>query len=59
MAVAAPPATTVAFYEWCDKNSRCRWYAVEGRKAPDGYQRAKKPLCRVWRSPIAVDIAWK
>ncbi|MEX0679686.1 MAG: hypothetical protein WD063_21635 [Pirellulales bacterium] len=53
------PATTVALYEWRDKNSLRRWFAVEGRKAPDGYERAKEPLCRVWRCPIAADIAWK
>ena len=57
--LAAPPASSVAFYEWRDKNSRRRWHAVEGSEAPDGYQRAKKPLCRVWRYPIAVHIAWK
>jgi len=53
-----PPPTSVALYEYRDPSSR-RYYAVEGNKAPIGFMRAQKPLCRVWRYPITVDVEWK
>lgn len=53
------PATSVALYEWRNAKSAIRWYAVEGQSAPDGYERAGAPLCRVWRYPIRADIPWR
>jgi hypothetical protein len=54
-----PPAPTTALYEWRGEAPSARWYALEGATAPPGYVRAEKPLCRVWRYPISVDVAWQ
>jgi len=48
-------ATTVAMYEWRHTKLPHPWYGVEGQPAPEGYVRAKQPLCRVWRYPLAID----
>jgi hypothetical protein len=56
--IEKPPPTSVALYEWRDQ-AAARHYAVEGAKVPAGYTRAERPLCRVWRYPIAADIGWK
>jgi hypothetical protein len=53
-----PPAASAALYEWRGATQPARWYALEGSAAPAGYVRAEKPLCRVWRYPISVDVAW-
>jgi hypothetical protein len=44
------PAATVALYEYSNTAGERR-YDIEGAELPDGYMRAEKPLCRVWRSP--------
>jgi hypothetical protein len=53
-----PPATTIALYEWRKEGAADapRFYAIEGRRGPDGYTRAKSPLCRVWRYPLAIEL---
>jgi hypothetical protein len=59
--VKDPPPTTIALFEWHKPSAAAapRFYAVEERTGPEGYTRAKQPLCRVWRYPITADVAWK
>jgi hypothetical protein len=47
-----PPATSVPLYEYSAGGGK-RFYAVEGAPVPEGFQRAGRPLCRVWHSPAA------
>jgi hypothetical protein len=57
-----PGATTTPLYAWRDANDAASggpYYAVEGAPGPPGRTRSEKPLCRVWRYPLAVDISWK
>jgi hypothetical protein len=50
-AVILPAVTNlVALYEW-KRDDGARRYLVETETAGDGWQRAVRPLCRVWRAP--------
>ena len=49
-AAMLPPATNVvALYEW-KRPDGARQYLLESERAADGWQRATRPLCRVWRA---------
>lgn len=50
----APPMTTAPLYEFLAEDGSGRRYATAGRI--EGYRRNDRPLCRVWRDPIAVDL---
>ncbi len=54
-----PPATTLALFEWRSPNGGAVHYAIEGQPGPQGFVRSDKPLCRVWRCPIAVTVDWQ
>ena len=49
-----PPPTTAPLYEFTAEDGSGRRYATAGRI--EGYRRGDRPLCRVWRDPIAVDL---
>ncbi len=51
------PEATVRLFEW--RSGSDRRYLVEGDRAPEGYQRARAALCRVWPYPLKVDIDWE
>jgi len=50
-----PPATTVPLFEYRSKDGSQHSYATVDN-APAGYVRAEKPLCLVWRNPIAPGV---
>lgn len=50
-----PPATAVPLYEYRHKDGR-RVYRTEASWSGDGYQRADKPLCLVWRNPLPAEV---
>lgn len=49
-----PPATTVPLYEFVHKDGQRRAYSVEATWSRPGYERAKQPVCLVWRNPVQV-----
>jgi hypothetical protein len=50
-AVLPPTTNVVALYEWRHPNGQRR-YLVEGQTAGPEWERAAKPLCRVWNSRL-------
>lgn len=48
---ANPPTTTVPLYEFVHKDGKRRAYSVESCWSLPDYQRALRPICRVWRKP--------
>ncbi len=48
-----PPAPTTPLYEFVHRDGRQRAYATEAALSLPEFQRAEKPVCRVWRSPYA------
>jgi hypothetical protein len=52
------PPTTTLLYEFVDEKAQRRIYATLDETSPEGYQRASKPLCRVWKNPYGVAIRW-
>ena len=52
--VQLPPAAgAVALYEWRRASDDARRYALEGQALEQGWERAPRPLCRVWRVPAS------
>jgi hypothetical protein len=54
--VAQPATTTVPLYEWLNAERGVYAYSADPSWTRPGFQRAEKPLCRVWRSPTRVTI---
>ena len=46
-------AGTIALYEWRRPRDNARRYGVEGEALEPGWERARRPLCRVWQAPRA------
>ncbi len=46
-----PANQTCRLYEWTDASGRKRRYGIENETAQPNWNRAKTPLCRVWRRP--------
>lgn len=44
-----PPAATRFLYEYRHKNGARRAYSIDPQLNPTDFQRAEKPLCRVWK----------
>ncbi len=57
--VEPKPAATVALYAWQDASTGRYWYGVQGQAGPAGFERADKPLGRVWRYPSTAEIRWE
>ena len=53
--VKAAPATTVPLFEVVSADGTRRLYTTVAAP-PAGYRRADKPLCRVWRNPMRLDL---
>ncbi|MGD9723515.1 MAG: hypothetical protein AB7O59_19465 [Pirellulales bacterium] len=51
--MASPPRTSVPLFVWTRKTDGQTYLAIDGESPGDEYQRAAKPLCRVWRYPLA------
>ncbi len=49
-----PPATAVPLYEFVGEEGKKRAYSTNASWTRSGYQRAKKPLCLVWRNRAPV-----
>jgi hypothetical protein len=48
-AVRLPPGDSVPLYEWRRDGEPSRRYRLDGESAGEGWVRASRPLCRVWR----------
>lgn len=46
-----PPAAAIPLYEVVHRDGRRRAYSTDGSWTQPGYERAKQPLCLVWRNP--------
>jgi hypothetical protein len=54
--VADPPATTVPLFEFVPEKQGDRAYTTDASWSREGYRRSEKPVCRVWRNPMAVGL---
>jgi len=54
--VADPPATTVPLYEFVPEKQGDRAYTTDASWSREGYRRSDKPVCRVWRNPMALGL---
>jgi hypothetical protein len=52
---ASPPADTVPLYEFTRGDERV--YSTDASVEAEGFERSRKPLCRVWRSPTTQRFA--
>lgn len=52
-----PPAPAVPLYEFVHQDGRRRAYSTDSSWSKPGYERAKQPLCLVWRNPLGVALA--
>jgi hypothetical protein len=46
-----PPPNTTPLFEFVHKDGKKRAYSLDEAWASPGYERAKKPLCIVWKNP--------
>jgi hypothetical protein len=46
-----PPSNTTPLFVFVEKDGKNRVYSVDEAWSSPGYERAKKPLCRVWKNP--------
>ena len=53
---AEPPATTLPLYEIVPEKQRDRAHTTDASWSEEGYRRSDKPVCRVWRNPMAVGL---
>ncbi|HXG09022.1 MAG TPA: hypothetical protein VNK04_04470 [Gemmataceae bacterium] len=51
-----PPATTLPLYEFVHKDGKRRAYATDPSGLLPGYERAKEPICLVWRNPLTITV---
>jgi hypothetical protein len=49
--VKSPPEATVGLFECASADGKRRVYVTGDEPAPEGFERAKAAVCRVWRNP--------
>lgn len=48
------PATTIPLYEFTHQDGKTRIYSANSTFSREGFRRAEKPLCRVWKNPSLI-----